>query len=56
MADRSWEELDAVNSDEGVSEGHEDSDEDLQEKDCCFGKTCVFVVRLDEVEDEMSNS
>lgn len=56
MADRSGEELDAVDSDEGVSERHEDSDEDLQEKDRCLGKACVFVVWLDEVEDEMSDS
>lgn len=56
MTDRSWEELNAVDSDEGVSEGHEDSDEDLQEKDGCLGKACVFVVRLDEVEYEMSDS
>ena len=55
MTNRSWEEFDAVDGDEGVSKGHEDSDENLQEQDCCFGKTCVFVVGLNEVEDEMSN-
>lgn len=55
MSDWSRKEFNAVDGDEGVAKGHEDSDENLQEKDCCLGKTCVFVMGLNEIEDEMSN-
>lgn len=56
MSDGGWEEFDAVDGQEGVSEAHEQSDEDAKNEDNGLSEASVMVLRGYKEEADMYKS